>query len=180
MSTLTRSAIVDCAIDLGDERGLAAVTLRAVAKRLHVTPMALYRHVGDKDALLDELADELYARIDASPAAADWWPTLRRLAHSARAVLLAHPWALPLLSRPIAGPYAERARATVRRALRDGGFTGRDLDELHDQLTNMVFALIAAEVQGRPSRAAFERGLELLHAGLRERTPGTGRGRGAV
>lgn len=169
MSTLSRAAILDCALDLGDERGLAAVTVRGVAQRLDVTPMALYRHVGYKDALLDELAEELYARVDATRATTAWWQTLRRLAHSARTILLAHPWALPLFSRPLSGPHAQRAGATVQQALRDGGFSGRDVDELHDQLTNMVFALIAAELQGRPNRAAFERGLELLHAGLRDR-----------
>lgn len=152
-------------MDLGDARGLSAVTVRGVAQRLDVTPMALYRHVGDKDGLLDELAEELYAQIDAAPDVDDWWQRLRRLAHSARALVLAHPWSLPLLSRP-SGPHSERAAAAVRQALRDGGFTGRDADELHEQLTNMVFALIAAELDGRPNRAAFERGLELLHAGL--------------
>lgn len=166
MSSLSRPGIVECAIELGDERGLAAVTLRGVAQRLGVTPMALYRHVHDKDELLDELADALYAQLDLGPAGQDWWGTLRRLAHSARTLLLSHPWALPLFARPLAGPHARGAAETVRQALRDGGFTGRDVDELHDQLTNMVFALVAAELQGRSSRAGFERGLELLHAGL--------------
>jgi hypothetical protein len=41
--------------------------------------------------------------------------------------------------------------------------------ELHDQLSNMVFALVAPELHGKRTRAAFERGLELLHAGLAAR-----------
>ena len=53
------------------------------------------------------------------------------------------------------------------------GFSGREAAELHDQLTNMLFALVAPELAGRRNRAAFERGLELLHDGLaaRRRSP---------
>src|SRR5574337_452921 len=110
MSSLDRSRILDCAIALGDDQGLAAITVRGVAQRLGVTSMALYRHVGGKDGLLDELADELYARLDLSPPSPDdWWETLRRLARSVRTILLAHPWALPLFWRPTAGPHEERA-----------------------------------------------------------------------
>lgn len=41
--------------------------------------------------------------------------------------------------------------------------------ELHHQLANLVFALVAPELRGKHNRAAFERGLELLHAGLEAR-----------
>jgi hypothetical protein len=53
--------------------------------------------------------------------------------------------------------------------LRRAGFSAAETRELHDQLSNMVFALVAPELKGKRNRAAFERGLQLLHAGLESR-----------
>jgi hypothetical protein len=54
-------------------------------------------------------------------------------------------------------------------ALRGAGFSAREASELHEQLSAIVFALVAPEVAGRPNRARFARGLELLHDGLAAR-----------
>src|ERR1700693_2866625 len=96
VSRLDRDAVVRAAIALADERGLAAVGVRQVAERLGVTPMALYRHVGDKDGLFDCVADALYAEIDLPRPDEDWWDGLELLAYSTRRVLLAHTWSVPL------------------------------------------------------------------------------------
>ena len=61
---LSRAEILDAALGLADEQGLAAVSMRAVAQRLGVTPMALYRHVGDKDGLLDALVERLLNNLN--------------------------------------------------------------------------------------------------------------------
>jgi AcrR family transcriptional regulator len=169
VSRLTRDAVVDEALALGDERGLAAVTVRGVANRLGVTPMALYRHVGDKDGLLDALADRLYGELRLPGPADEWWDGLAGLARSTRLVLLAHPWAVPLFSRPLPGPRAHALGEALSGALRSARFSAREAAELHDQLSNMVFALVAPELHGRTNRAAFERGLELLRDGLTAR-----------
>ena len=57
----------------------------------------------------------------------------------------------------------------LRDAFLTAGFSRSEAAELHDQLGGMMFALIAPELAGRPNRAAFERGLELLHDGLEAR-----------
>ena len=56
---LTRSEIVAVALDLADSNGLGSLTMRALAQRLHCAPMALYRHVDNKDALILLVADEV-------------------------------------------------------------------------------------------------------------------------
>ena len=56
---ISREAVLAAALRLADEQGLDAVTMHAVARRLQVTPMALYRHVDDKNALLDGLVEML-------------------------------------------------------------------------------------------------------------------------
>jgi len=169
VSRLTRDAVIAEALALGDAHGFDAVTIRGVADRLGVTPMALYRHVGDKQGLLDGLADALYAELRLPDPAGDWWEGLADLARSTRAVLLAHPWAVPLFSRPLGGPHALELQSRLAAALRTAGFSNGEAAELHDQLSNMLFALVSPELQGKRNRAAFERGLELLHDGLAAR-----------
>jgi hypothetical protein len=136
-----------------------------------------YRYVGGKEDLLDQVADELYAEFAVATRAGDWWQTLARIAHAGRSALLAHPWTVPLFSRPAAGPHAAAAGRSVIDALRDAGFSEPETNELHEQLTHMVLALVAAELHGRRNRAAFERGLDLLRAGLDARRPHPGRSR---
>ncbi|WP_253660710.1 TetR/AcrR family transcriptional regulator [Williamsia maris] len=60
---LTRSAIVDVAIELADAEGFAAVSMRKLADRLGVGAMSLYRHVADKDALLMAMTEEVGRRF---------------------------------------------------------------------------------------------------------------------
>jgi AcrR family transcriptional regulator len=166
---LDLEAVVDTAISLADDHGLDAVSLRRVAARLDVTPMALYRYVENKEALLDEMTERLYSLLALPDPNTQWWDALAELARSARTVLLAHPWASPLFARPFAGPHAHALDEAMRAALLRAGFSSAETRELHDQLSNMLFALIAPELGGKRNRAAFERGLELLHAGLEAR-----------
>lgn len=60
---LTRADIVQAALDLLDEKGIDAVTVRAVATRLGVKAPALYWHVENKQALLDEMGTEIQRRV---------------------------------------------------------------------------------------------------------------------
>jgi hypothetical protein len=76
---------------------------------------------------------------------------------------------VPLFSRPLAGPHALALESTLAAALRTAGFSRVEATELHHQLSNMLFALVSPELQGKRNRAAFERGLELLHDGLAAR-----------
>jgi AcrR family transcriptional regulator len=169
VAKLKVETIVDAAIAIGDRDGLDAVSLRRVATTLGVTPMALYRHVGGKEDLLDAMTERLYAAVMLPDEASDWWDALATLARSTRTVLLGRPWAAPLFARPLAGPHAHALDEALQGALRRGGFSAAEGRELHDQLSNMIFALLAPELRGRRNRAAFERGLELLHAGLEAR-----------
>lgn len=172
MSRLDRETVVDTAIGIAEDGGLEAVTLRRVAQRLGVTPMALYRHVEDKEDLLDRMADQLYGELTVVDEPADWWDGVAALARSFRRLLLARPWAAPLFARPLSGPNGHAVDETLSKCLIQAGFGRAEIRELHDQLSNMVLALIAPELRGKRNRAAFERGLELLRAGLEARRRG--------
>jgi AcrR family transcriptional regulator len=169
MASLDLEAVVDAAVSLADDAGLEAVSIRRVAARLDVTPMALYRYVESKEDLLDAMAERMYERLTLPEPDAEWWHGLAELARSTRRVVLARPWAAPLFARPLAGPHAHAVDEALQGALRNAGFSEAETRELHDQLSNMVFALVAPELRGKRNRAAFERGLELLHAGLEAR-----------
>jgi AcrR family transcriptional regulator len=169
MARLDREAVVDAAVALADESGLESVSLRRVAQRLEVTAMALYRHVGGKEDLLDAMAESMYAKLVLPVPGPGWWESLAEMARSAREIVLARPWAVALFGRPLGGPHGHALDGALRETLMSAGFTAAEAAELHDQLAGMAFALINPEVAGRPNRAAFERGLELLHDGLEAR-----------
>src|SRR5690349_13789087 len=117
---INREAILDATLALADERGLDAVSMRAVAARLGVTPMALYRHVGDKQGLLDGLVERL---LDELPTPDASHPVDRRLgsmAEEMRSIARRHPDVfVMLLRRPATTPASLRARERVYAGLRE-------------------------------------------------------------
>ncbi|MBN3788240.1 TetR/AcrR family transcriptional regulator [Burkholderia sp. Ac-20353] len=60
---VSRDDILTAALVLLDEDGGQGLTMRALAKRLGVTAMSLYHHVGDYDGLLRALSDRVYAEV---------------------------------------------------------------------------------------------------------------------
>src|SRR5215831_9610743 len=47
-----RAALIQCGLELVEEKGIRALTLREIGKRLGVSSTAAYGHFQDKDALL--------------------------------------------------------------------------------------------------------------------------------
>ena len=118
---LSRELIVNAALDLVDNRGAGALTMRALARELGADPMAVYRHVRDKDDLLGAMCDALIASLDAIDVAAPWRPQVRGLALDLRARLLARPALLPVLSAAPATPASVVvARDAIEVLTRDG------------------------------------------------------------
>jgi AcrR family transcriptional regulator len=118
---LNREAILETAIEVADQGGLEAVSMRAIATRFGVTPMSLYNHVTDKRGLVDGMIDRVIADIEL-PDLSDWKDEIRHIAISTREVLEVHPWAPALwLSRQSGGPARFRWGDRLLRALRAGG-----------------------------------------------------------
>lgn len=124
---------------LADEGGLEAVSLRRVAAQVGVTPMAIYRHVRDKDELLDLMADRVLSELDMAAASAPTWQdALRRVGASLLAVTAAHPAAPVLLSRPFDSPSARRMAEVVLGILVRAGFEEGESIRLLQVLTGML------------------------------------------
>ena len=68
--TASTQRVIDAAGRVADASGLAGVSMRSVGRELDVEAMSLYHHVASKDALLDGLADWVFARIDTPSASA--------------------------------------------------------------------------------------------------------------
>ena len=105
-STLDVEAVVDTAIRLADEGGLESATLPKVAKKLGVTPMSLYRHVGSKQELLMLMLDAASRPRETTEATSGWREGLRLWAVDLWELYLERPW-LPRVPvyRPPAGPH---------------------------------------------------------------------------
>lgn len=92
---LSREKIVAAAIEVADETGLDAMTMKRVAERLDAGVMSLYRHVADKDELIEAMVEQVtgqYAYPDQS--GLSWREAMHTLARTDWDAFLAHPWML--------------------------------------------------------------------------------------
>lgn len=146
-----KQQILDEALALADEQGLAAISMRAVARRLGLTSMALYPYVGTKDDLLDGMVGRLLADLLPEPgASAGWRERLRAVARAARALASAHPGAYPLLMvRPSVTPDALRVVDLIYAALLDAGVPEPQVPRLERMLSTFVLGHATSEVNGR-------------------------------
>ncbi|MGC4982558.1 MULTISPECIES: TetR/AcrR family transcriptional regulator [unclassified Streptomyces] len=147
-----REEILDAAVAIADEHGLDAVSMRALADRVGVTPMALYRHVKDKSALLDGMVERLLAAIASSGRAGErtWKERLTALAHAAREVAQRHPWAANLLtSRPAVTGDGARAVDIIYTALIEAGVPEPQVPRLERLISTFVIGFAASEAAGR-------------------------------
>ena len=102
---LSREDIVATAIGIADAEGTAAVSMRRIARDLHVGAMSLYWYIESKDELHRLMLEGLQAEIEAPEPSGDWRADLAAYARSYRAALHRHPWAIDFLGAgPPSGP----------------------------------------------------------------------------
>ncbi|WP_062287774.1 TetR/AcrR family transcriptional regulator [Demequina phytophila] len=120
---LTRARVLEDAVALADRDGLDAVSMRALADRLGVVPMALYKHVRDKEALLDGMIETVLAEIPPpGEPGPDWKTAARARVLDARRALQRHPWAWRVLeTRAAPSPAMLDHMESMLRILRAGG-----------------------------------------------------------
>jgi len=147
---LTREAVLDETLKLAADHGFEAVSLRAVARRLQVTPMALYRHVGDKQGLLDGLVERLLDELPVPDTSMPWTERLQALLAAMRTLARRHPDAFfILLRRPATTPAALRRRDAVYSALADAGVPSTSIPRAERLLSTFVLGFAASEAGGR-------------------------------
>jgi AcrR family transcriptional regulator len=121
---LTRERVLQGAVDLADEIGVEALTIRKLADSLGVGTMTIYHHVPGKEQIIDGMVDMVFAEIALPPADTDWKSAIRARCISARQVLNRHWWAAPLMeTRTSPGPATLAHHDAVIGCLRRGGLS---------------------------------------------------------
>ena len=120
---LSRDKVLRAAMAVADAGGLETLTMRTLGQELGVGPMAFYRHVANKDDMVDGIVDLVFSEVDLPAIGADWKTAMRDRAISLRDVLSRHRWAIGLMeSRRNPGPANLRHHDAVIGSLRAGGF----------------------------------------------------------
>jgi TetR/AcrR family tetracycline transcriptional repressor len=117
---LSLDRIVTATLELMDEQGIGATTMRAVSSRLGVRSMSLYRYVQDRDELFDAVVERIVNELADDPEVQlrpvdGWRPYLAGMAHGVRRYARAHPHAFPLVAtRPPAAPWVNPPLRSLR------------------------------------------------------------------
>ncbi|GAB2812700.1 TetR/AcrR family transcriptional regulator C-terminal domain-containing protein [Actinocorallia aurea] len=193
--SLTPDRISEAALAVIDAEGLAALSMKAVAARLGMGAMSLYRYVADRAELEELVVERVMADVDTEVPEGPWRERIAVLAERVRAAVARHPNALPLTAAHRDGsPSLARWSEAVLAVLTGAGFTGADrvvaLRALVAYLVGAIelehrgpldgrstrrmagltgFPLLAEtarDAAALPPGAEFRRGLDLLLDGL--------------
>jgi TetR/AcrR family tetracycline transcriptional repressor len=155
---LSKAAVAERALQLGDEGGLEAVTIRRLAQELGVTPMALYWHFKNKDELLLGICDYALSTVRADRGAGDpWQKQVRAMVEALLVVLRKHAVLPELLSSVEKSRTASFTRATndALMLLTSAGFTVEQSYWVATYLMNGVIGLVQGQPDG-PQQAGPE------------------------
>ncbi|WP_194834498.1 TetR/AcrR family transcriptional regulator C-terminal domain-containing protein [Nocardia sp. XZ_19_369] len=170
-SPVTRAAVLDAALAIIDSDGVDGLSMRRLADAVGRDPMVIYRHVPNKAAVLDGVAELLFAQLTVDATDPDWQHRLRAVARDFRELALAHPRAVPLLvTRPLATPLGLRPPSVVRplehmlALLTRAGFSGADALHIYRALFGFLYGHVLNELQELVERP--EETDEVLRLGL--------------
>lgn len=121
--SLSRQEIVQAAVTIVEAGGYEEMSIRSLAADLGVAPMSLYRHIRDKDDLLDEVVDQFLARSWRPAVAEDnWQEWIVEAATNLRQFLVSQPAALHVyLRHPVVSPAAIERMGAMMGVLRRAG-----------------------------------------------------------
>ncbi|EKX68829.1 TetR/AcrR family transcriptional regulator [Streptomyces ipomoeae] len=147
---LSREQIVAEALRLLDEEGIDALSMRKLGGRLGAGATSLYRHVTNKDELIELAVDEVYGEIEVNPSPdpANWRTDTARCAHSLRATILRHPWLASVLGEmgmSYLGPNWMRVSEAMLKLLTTAGFPASEADRAVATLVAYVTGMATSE-----------------------------------
>ena len=149
---------MSAALDLADREGIEQLSMRRLGQALGVEAMSLYRHVRNKDEILDGLIDLVFSEIELPTSRQPWPAAMRRRAISARQALLRHPWAIGLMeSRARPGHATLRHHDAVLGNLRGAGFSVEQAAHAYSLLDSYTYGFTMNELSlpfGSPEQAS--------------------------
>ncbi len=187
---LTRDRVLRAAMDLADDGGLEALTMRRLARTLGFEAMSLYYHASSREDIIDGIVDLVVREIELPPPTGDWRSAVRASAVSAHRVLRAHPWACnPLMSGPRVLPSRLRMVDALLGRLGDAGFPAELADRGYHAIDSHILGFTLWEAHYTAalrnttpadlSRIVADLGLDaypnlLAHVAFHERPPTPG------
>ena len=151
---LNRSVILQTALRIVDRDGVDGLSMRRLGEALSRDPVMLYRHVANKAAVLDGVAEIVLAQLSVNSADPDWADQLRTVARDFRQLALAHPNVVPLLvTRPLVTPLGQRLPGMLQpledvlALLTSAGFSGEDALHIYRVLFGYLHGHILNELQ---------------------------------
>ncbi|WP_024475539.1 TetR/AcrR family transcriptional regulator C-terminal domain-containing protein [Arthrobacter sp. CAL618] len=152
-SRLTRATMLAGALELVDDEGLDALSMRKLGQKLGKDPMALYRYAKNREALLDGLTEIIWDQL-VIPPVDEWQDQLRATAHDFRNLVLRHPNVVPLLvTRPLSTPLGLRPPGALRpieqllALLMKAGFDSRGALHVYRAYYGFLFGHIINELE---------------------------------
>jgi AcrR family transcriptional regulator len=157
---LSRETVVARALEIGTAEGLEAVSLRRLAREFGVTSMALYRHVRDKQDLLNAMTEVVLEGMDAPVGrrpGMTWTERIRLEIDNYKKQIDARPLALPLsIAYNAEGPPSFwRVLERLLAILLDAGFARREAIVLIRMISNLLAGYLLLLQQGAPSESQF-------------------------
>jgi AcrR family transcriptional regulator len=144
---LSRDRILSAALQLADESGAEAVTMRRLGEELGFEAMSLYRHVANKKDLFDGMLDLVLAEWQPPDGEGDWSAAIRTSARSVHDALRRHRWAAQLL---MTGDHIRPARLRymdqLLGRLRDAGFDADATYSVYHLLDGYIFGFSLWEI----------------------------------
>ncbi|MET9487725.1 TetR/AcrR family transcriptional regulator C-terminal domain-containing protein [Nocardia sp. NPDC006630] len=170
-SPITRAVVLAAALEIVDRDGVDGLSMRRLAEAVGRDPMVIYRHVPNKAAVLDGVAEIVFAQLTVDATDTDWAARLRVVARDFRQLALAHPRVVPVLvTRPLATPLGLRPKAVVRPLedildlLTNAGFSGAEALHIYRALFGFLYGHVLNELQEVVERP--EETDEVLRLGL--------------
>lgn len=147
---LTVERIVDEAISLMDADGVEALTMRALGVRLGAGATSMYRHVANREELIELAVDRVYGeiRVPDCDGPAQWRDAVADCAQSVRTMVLRHRWiaaALPGVGFYHLGPNVLRLNEKLILVFRAAGFPAHELDVAIAAVLGYVVGIGVAE-----------------------------------
>jgi len=144
---LNRDRVLRAALELADVGGSGGLTMQGIGRRLGVEAMSLYRHVRNKDEILDGMVDLVFAEIELPADRSSWRTVVRARSISARAALRRHPWAITLMeSRMAPGPANLRNHEDTLAVLLDSGCSATVATHAYNLVDSYVLGFALQEV----------------------------------
>ncbi|MEV4144866.1 TetR/AcrR family transcriptional regulator C-terminal domain-containing protein [Amycolatopsis sp. NPDC049691] len=153
---LNREKVLDTALRLADEQGLAALSMRKVAAAAGVEAMSLYNHVRNKGDLLDGLTARVFEEVPLPDPALPWNARLRSLATGLHGSFTRHPVVVRALAAQDANPRSAGALRVIDallHALLDAGLDDEAAARSYRSLLGMLFGSVLTGTAGTGAKA---------------------------